>query len=135
MKAGRWLTGLILTSTVAISTSALVMNVQAQDRSAQSAEQSATIYVANNYQLDIRVYVVSGGRRERLGNITSYNSRSFTLPAWFLNTGHNFRLVAYPIGARTSVATHGLYAYPGDIVEWQVRANLKLSSVFVYRAD
>jgi hypothetical protein len=134
MKAGRLLTTLGLASTLAISAPVFGTEARAQDRVAGTADPTATVYVANNHSLDIRVYAVSGGRRERLGNITSFNSRTFTLPKWFLNTGHDFRLVAYPIGARTSVATHELYAYPGDVVEWQVRHNLRLSSVFVYRA-
>jgi hypothetical protein len=131
MTGRRFFTTFALASAVALSAAASANEARAQDTGA--TERKATVYVENHHTSDIRVYAVSGGRTQRLGLVTSFTTSQFKLPAWFVGGGHEFRLVAYPIGARTGVATQDLDAFPGDVVEWQVRNALGLSSASVYR--
>ncbi len=101
----------------------------------QSPQARVTAQVTNNHWLDIRVYAVADGREERLGTVTSYTSDRFTLPRWFVDVGHSTQLVAYPIGSRSRVATPVLLLTPGDVIDWRVENNLKLSNVAVFGTD
>ncbi len=91
-----------------------------------------TAQVINNHWLDIRVYAVADGRTHRLGLVTSYTNDEFKLPSWFADASHNTQLVAYPVGSRSRVATPILLLVPGDIIEWRVENNLRLSNVAVF---
>lgn len=102
------------------------------DEHAARGETRVTAQVTNNHWLDIRVVAVADGRQHRLGTVTSFATDTFTLPVWFADVGHNTQLVAYPIGSRMRVATPVLLLVPGDVIEWRVENNLKLSNVAVF---
>ena len=94
-----------------------------------------TVFVRNDSWFDVRIYAVNGGRRDRLGTVTGLSSAEFELPDWILTPGERLHLVADPIGGRGGLVSPRLLVTPGDVIEWQLRNNLRLSSVSVWRAS
>lgn len=69
---------------------------------------TATLYVTNDNWLDVVVYVLRGGSRFRLGEVTSIQSAVFRIPDAALGGTDNFAILADPIGSfNTSGRDHG----------------------------
>ncbi len=68
-----------------------------------------------------------------MGTVGSFTSRVFTLPPAFLLQSGELRLVADPIGPRGVYVSEPILVNPGDVVEWRVLNNLRLSNIFIYR--
>ena len=68
-----------------------------------------------------------------MGTVTSFTSRVFTLPPAFLIPSDELRLIADPIGRRGAYVSEALVVNDGDVVEWRLRNNLRLSNIFIYR--
>ena len=92
-----------------------------------------TVRVINDNWQDITVYAVRNGYRRRLGTVTSFTSRVLTLPPTLLIPSDGLRLVADPIGRRGVYVTEPLVVNAGDVVEWRLRNNIRLSNIFIYR--
>ncbi len=134
-----------------------------------------TVRVINNNWDDVTVYAVRDGYRHRLGKLTSFTSRVFTLPPTFLIWTGEIRLIADPIapvgfsrassgrnstavpgpgdpfapveissglsgrnstairGRRVAYVSEPLLVNAGDVVEWRLLSNIKLSNIFIYR--
>ncbi len=134
-----------------------------------------TVRVINNNWDDVTVYAVRDGYRHRLGRVTSFTSRVFTLPARFLIWSGELRFIADPfapvgtssalsrrnstakrfkegplapveissaLSGRNSTAIRGrrvayvsgpLLVNAGDVVEWRLLSNIRLSNIFIYR--
>ncbi len=93
-----------------------------------------TVRVVNDNWHDITVYALRAGYRRRLGTVTSFTSRVFTLPQAFLIPSDDLRLIADPIGRRGAYVSEPLLVNRGDVVEWRLRNNLGFSNVFIYRS-
>lgn len=92
-----------------------------------------TITIENNNWSSVRVSVVRGGSRMRLGNITSMNSETFEIPSHFLNTGTFMHLLAEVIdGSRRTAVTERIQVRPGLVVQWQIENVLSQSSYFFF---
>ncbi len=92
-----------------------------------------TVRVINDNWNDITVYAVRNGYRRLLGNVTSFSSRVLTLPRTLLIPNHELRLIADPIGRRGVYVSEPLVVNTGDVVEWTLRNNIRLSNIFIYR--
>ncbi len=92
-----------------------------------------TVRVINNNWHDITVYAFRAGYRRRLGTVTSFTSRVLTLPPTFLIRSDELRLIADPIGRRGAFISEPLLVNPGDVVEWRLLNNIRLSNIFIYR--
>lgn len=70
---------------------------------------TATVYVTNDNWLDVVVYVLRGGSRFRLGEVTSIQSAVFRIPDAALGGSDNFAILADPIGSfnTTGGGAHG----------------------------
>ena len=88
-----------------------------------------TIDVVNHHWLDVVVYVVHGGRRDRLGTATATATTEFKLPIRLLDAGRDYRLVGDPVGSRAAVATETLHAEAGEVVTWTLESDLARSMV------
>ncbi len=125
--------------TLTVAALVVVPAVAAQTASEERSETPAavlertTVQVNNDNWHDITVYAIRSGYRRRLGTVTSFTSRVFTLPPAFLIHSGGLRLIADPIGSRGSHVSEPLFVNAGDVVEWRLRNNLGLSDVFVYR--
>ena len=92
-----------------------------------------TVRVINDNWQDITVYAVRAGYRRRLGTVNSFTSRVLTLPPTLLIPSDDLRLIADPIGSRGVYVSEPLVVNAGDVVEWTVRNNIRLSNIFIYR--
>lgn len=90
-----------------------------------------TVHVVNHSWLDVTVYLVQGARRDRIGSATATTTTIFHVALRRLSSGGEFRLLADPIGSRTTVRSEPLYAQDGDVVIWTLEDNLSRSSVEV----
>ena len=125
--------------TLTVAALVAVPAAAAQTASEESSETPAavsvqtTVSVVNDNWHDITVYAVRGGYRRRLGLVNSFAKRVFTLPPNFLIPSDELRLIADPIGRRGAFASEPLVVNPGDVVEWRLRSNIRLSNIFIYR--
>ena len=99
----------------------------------RSEKPRTTVHVINDNWNDMTVYAVTNGYRRRLGTVTSFTSRVLTLPPTLLILNDELRLVADPIGSREVYVSEPLVVNAGDVVEWTVRNNIRLSNIFIYR--
>ncbi len=93
-----------------------------------------TVRVINDNWNDITVYAVRAGYHRRLGTVTSFTSRVLTLPPTLLTPSDELRLIADPIGRRGAYVSEPLLVSAGDVVEWRLLNNIRLSNVFIYRS-
>ncbi len=91
-------------------------------------DEPATVSVTNSNWLDMTVYVTRDGTRQRLGTVTSMQTRTFRVPKPFTLGNGNVRLLADPIGSEQAYATQPLVFNNGDRLDWKLENNLALSS-------
>ena len=119
---------------LALTVAALVAVPAAAQTAAEESEMPrTTVRVINDNWNDITVYAFRAGYRRLLGTVTSFTSRVFTLPPTFLIPSDELRLIADPIGRRGAYVSEALVVNAGDVVEWTVRNNIRLSNIFIYR--
>lgn len=94
---------------------------------------AVTVNVENHNWSDIVVYAVRGGRRYRLGTVTSMQSAEFMVPPGLLGGSADLRLMLDPIGSRHAFVTEQILVTPGDRVLFSVENYLPLSSWAVRR--
>ena len=56
------------------------------------------------------------------------------IPDWVILANASLQLVALPVGTRFSYVSQPVNVDPGDLVEWQLRNNLKLSAISVWKS-
>ncbi len=98
-----------------------------------AVSERTTVRVVNDNWHDMTVYAVRSGYRRRLGTVTSFTSRVFALPRAFLVPSDELRLIADPIGRRGAFVSEPLLVNAGDVVEWRLLNNIRLSNIFIYR--
>jgi hypothetical protein len=91
-----------------------------------------TIRVVNHNVLDVTLYVVHDGHRERLGNATAATTAQFSFLLRRLGAGREFSLQADPIGSRTPVRTETFMAREGQIVTWTLESDFSRSTITVF---
>ncbi len=127
---------LTLTVAALVAVPAAAAQTASEERSETPAavSQRTTVRVINDNWQDITVYAFRAGYRRRLGTVTSFTSRVFTLPPHFLIPSDELRLIADPIGRRGAFVSEPLLVSAGDVVEWRLLNNIRLSNVFIYRS-
>lgn len=85
-----------------------------------------TLNVINHHLLNVTVFNVIQGRRDRLGEVTAASNASFKLHLRRLPTSE-IQLFADPIGERAGVTSEVLHLAPGDNVDWTLETDLARS--------
>ncbi len=116
-----------------LTMAALLAVPAATAQTAPEERSETTVRVINNNWDDVTVYATRDGYRHRLGKLTSFTSRVFTLPPAFLVQTDELRLIADPIGRRGAFVSEPLLVNAGDVVEWRLLNNIRLSNIFIYR--
>jgi hypothetical protein len=98
---------------------------------APAADAGMTLYVANHNLLDVRVFLLRDGQRQKIGVVPSMASRVFQVTTGELGGAYELQLLADPIGSRESFSTDPIPIQAGAIIEWQVEKDLKFSSVLL----
>jgi len=87
--------------------------------------------VTNSNWSDVRIYVVRGTLRVRLGTVTTNSTVDFTIPADFLSGAGNVTLLAAPVAGRASWTTPLPEVSAGDEFELVVEDVLQYSHLVV----
>ena len=89
----------------------------------------AAVIVQNYNQSDVRIYLVSNGRRVvRLGMVPAFDTKTFVLPRVMPPTG-KVELIVVPSGLQESQAMPGISVEPGARLLLTVEQNGRFSTV------
>ena len=124
---------LTVAALVAVPTAAAQTASEEKSETPAAVSERTTVRVISDNWQDITVYALRAGYRIRLGTVGSFTSRVFTLPPAFLIQSDQLRLIADPIGRRDVYVSGPFFVNVGDVVEWRLLNNLRLSNIFVYR--
>jgi hypothetical protein len=91
-----------------------------------------SLRVDNQHWLDVRIYVVHGGQRTRVGMVTAAQTHTFRLPAYLLGPGGDIRLYARPVGNRAELETEVIIVALGQRVDWFIPHGFEHSAVSVH---
>jgi hypothetical protein len=89
-----------------------------------------TVMVVNHHQLNVTVFNIVQGRRDRLGEVTSATTGTFKLHTRRL-AANEIRLLADPIGSSRAVTSEVVHVEPGDEVRWVLETDLARSHIEV----
>jgi hypothetical protein len=103
---------------------------QAGDQSS-SMEAITTARITNNGWLDVNVYALRGGSRQRLGMVTGQNTQVFRLPRNFVDA-RGVRLFIDPIGSPQGYQTELISVGPGQQIELVVQQRISMSHYSVF---
>ena len=123
----------------AISTVALVAALiacgheRSADPSALPTQDDALLAVTNDHWLDMNIFAVRGGTRQRLGTVPGFKKDTIPLRLTVLSGGTPVRLLAEPIGLQERHLSDAIQVGPGEVVDFRIRSPLNLSSVMVSR--
>jgi hypothetical protein len=87
-----------------------------------------TVTVVNHHALNVTVFNVAQGRRDRLGEVTAAATASFKLHARRL-PGSELQLLADPIGSSRPVTSELVHVSAGDVVQWMLESDLARSHI------
>jgi hypothetical protein len=91
---------------------------EAADDKPRPERGSATLEVENQNFLDMTVYVVEGGARQRLGVVRGNSTTTLTIPEQLIRGGASpLRFLADPIGQEGLPVTEEIVVQPGDAVQ------------------
>jgi membrane-bound ClpP family serine protease len=90
-----------------------------------------TVRTTNYNTRDLRIFLVRGQSRFRLGTVTSMNTAEFDVPEAMLPTGASIRVQAEVIGSSERVSTEAIRVESGLLIEWVLEATLIHSNYFV----
>lgn len=98
---------------------------------ADRSEAPVQVRVENENWADMRIYALRAGSERRLGRVTSLDTRSFDVPESFMSGADELRLVARGLASGETTATGPIQVGPGEVVIWNLKNDLDLSSYHV----
>ncbi len=97
-----------------------------------SAWTGTTVEVTNRNWSTVRIYVLQGTSRFRLGTVTSMNTEVFEVSGALLGPGATIQLLAEVIGSSERVTTERVQVEPGLVIQWVIENVLSQSNYFVW---
>lgn len=93
------------------------------------------VYVSNNHDKDVRVYLLRGSTQIPIGSVGSFSARRFVIPAAQVGTSGVLELVAQALASRAIAAPEALDIQPGAEVEFRIENVLSYSRLVprIYR--
>lgn len=82
-----------------------------------------TLSIVNHHRLNVTIYNVAQGRRERIGEVTAATTTPFRLHARRYPSSE-IRLLADAVGSPESVQAELMHVEPGDVIEWTLESDL-----------
>jgi hypothetical protein len=89
-----------------------------------------TLNVINHNPLDMVIYNVRGGYRERIGDVTAAARGAFRLHLRRY-PGNEVQFYADPIGRSQGVTSDVLHLFPGQSADWTLETDLARSSIAI----
>jgi hypothetical protein len=90
-----------------------------------------TINVVNHHLLNVAIYNVVQGHRDRIGEVTSAAAASFRIHLRRVVAGE-LQLYADPVGATRGVTSELLHLTAGDRVDWTLETDLDRSHIEIH---
>jgi hypothetical protein len=94
------------------------------------SDAAVAVRVVNRSQLDVTIYLLHDGARERLGTVTASTTATYSVRTRTLATG-DFALLADPVGGTRTWTTERLSASQGSEFVWTLESDFSLSAVLV----
>jgi hypothetical protein len=94
--------------------------------------EKAKLVVQNQSWSDVAVYLVSGGRRARVGTVASMSSGQFAVPDAYILGVSDITVQADPIGSKITYTSEPIQVFPGARINLQVANTIRMSSYGVY---
>ena len=94
--------------------------------SRRAIQEIVTARITNNGWLDVNVYALRSGSRQRLGTVTGQNAQVFQLPAGFVDAP-GLRIFIDAIGSSQSYQTELIPLGPGQQIDVVVQQRLSMS--------
>jgi hypothetical protein len=85
-----------------------------------------TVSIVNHYRLNVVIFNVASGHRDRIGEVTAAGTSAFTLHLRRY-VGNEIQLLADPVGSPSTVKTDALHLVAGDVLEWTIEDQLARS--------
>jgi hypothetical protein len=100
------------------------------ERDTTAADRDTYVRIENRHWLDLVVYAVRSGQRQRLGTVASGGTAAFRVPPDLIDPVGELGLYAHPVGAAGSIADR-VVVHPGEQVQWTIESALAHSTIFV----
>ncbi|HEX5829862.1 MAG TPA: hypothetical protein VFY16_02700 [Gemmatimonadaceae bacterium] len=94
--------------------------------------ENVSLVVDNEFKTDVVVYVTTGGAPQRIGQVTSFTTATFTLGSMQLGTGNGVRFLVRAIGSPETWSSDGLVVRDGQLVQLSLATQLERSAYAVY---
>jgi hypothetical protein len=120
--------GVALAVAALSSTTACAFRHQAS--SADDDSDVITLNVINHHPLDVVVFNVRQGYRERIGDVTAASRGSFRLHLRRF-PGNEVQFYADPVGRAQGVTSDVLHLFPGQAADWTLETELARSSIAI----
>lgn len=85
-------------------------------RGPAAGEPQTTVEVENRNFLDMRIYVLRGAQRIRIGTVTGLSTQELVLPRGLVFGATPLRFIADPVGGRAVPISQEITVVPGDQV-------------------
>lgn len=95
------------------------------------AAQRSTVMVQNHNWSDVRVYLIYGQQRIRLGLVNSMRTEVFRVPITYARTGGTLRLMVQPMASNQVYLSESLQLYRGQQANLTVHNHLAISNVSI----
>jgi hypothetical protein len=103
-----------------------------QSASPTPARRHTSLLVKNDNWNDVKVYIVSGSTRTRLGSVTAMSRGQFYIPDAYVLGASDVTIEADPVGSNDSYLSPPIQVFPGAQVALTVGNSLRLSNFAVY---
>ena len=90
-----------------------------------------TVNVVNHNSLDMTIYTVRQGFRDRLGSVTAATTGTFRVRLRQLGAGGDLQLFADPIGSTRGYTSEIVHLFVGQTVDWTLESDLARSFLSV----
>ncbi len=98
----------------------------------ETQSKGVTVEIVNYNLSNVRVLVIRGGARYRLGIVATNGSSTFEIAESLLPDGARIQVVAEVIGGFGRVATDEIMVRPGLVIQWTVETRLSQSNFFYF---
>jgi hypothetical protein len=90
-----------------------------------------TVEIVNHHQLNVTIFNVASGRRDRFGEVTAAASSTFKIHVQRLPNSE-MQLLADPVGSSRTTRTDLLRVGAGETVSWVLETDLARSHVEIH---
>ena len=98
----------------------------------ETQSKGVTVEIVNYNLSTVRILVIRGGARYRLGMVATNGSSTFEIAESLLPDGARIQVLAEVIGGSGRVATDEIRVQPGLVIQWTIETRLSQSNFFYF---